>query len=198
MMRAMIQLDNIALTFSGDRKNLGSIDFGSVIVTAMGPHYFPLGELENFGVYRGGNDFSDIRVSENKIDGWTRSNDMWIRCVAEKIAKRVQIKTMFENRDSQKPFAFVFFVRAESIELLGKKYHRGSLHRFQGVGSMVDLIGVNERVRIVASSKGAMQIIPLAGDDSFWGAYFLVAFEIGAEDSQKVFDFEKIVLYDQQ
>ena len=197
-MRAMIQLENIALTFSGDRKNLGSIVFDSLAVTAMGPHYFPLGDLENFGVHRGGDDFSDVLVKTNKVDGWTRSQDMWIRCVAEKTEKTIRLKTMFENCTPGRPFAFVFFVKTESVEVLGKNYQKGSLHRFQGVSAPIDLIGIKERIRLATDSKGSMQIIPLSGDESFWGAYFLIAFEIGEESSQKVFDFEKIVLYDRE
>lgn len=191
------QIDNICLNYQ--KEGLGSIHFGAISVVAMGPHFFPMGEISRFGICRKSDDFSDIVCTENKVSGWTRllSVDAWIYFVAEKQGDKVRLKALFENTLGEEPFAFVFFVKAKEVEIEKKRYEKGGLNRFQGMSSLISFIHEKERVQLI-SEKGPLQIIPLAGGEHFWGADFLVAFEGCERSLQKVFDFEKILFYDVQ
>ncbi len=194
----MIHLENIALFFQKSEIGFGSISFDNITVVSMGPHYFPLGEESLFGIYRRGGDLSDIAVAENKVSGWSRAlaGDMWVRLVAEKKGEKIYLKTSFENREKGELVAFAFFVKAKEVEIGNKRIASGSLNRFQGSSAPINLFDEKGCVRLQVNERGPLQIIPLAGGEHFWGANFLIAFEISDDQSQKVFDFEKILFYD--
>ena len=190
---ASYKLENIKVTYQGDHTGLGSIDFGSLAIVSMGPHYFPLGELSRFGIYREGPDFSDVEESFNRISGWSKliagdrsygSGATWIQFNAEKNQNEIKLKAAFENGKGEDPFAFVFFVKSEEIKVAEKKYLKGSLASYQGITSSIELACGNEKVVLTPQFKGPIQIIPLAGGDYFWGADFLIAFEIHELDQK--------------
>ncbi len=181
------QLENITLTYQGDHTGLGKIDFKQISVVSMGPHYFPLGELARFGIFRSGEDLSDIEMNRDKIGGWTKlvagdrpfgSGATWIYFSAEKEPKKIKLSASFENGKGEDPFAFVFFIKADSIKLSDKKIAKGSLSSYQGPNSQIECISGAETIAINSTIKSPIQIIPLAGGEFFWGADFLVAFEI--------------------
>lgn len=183
----MIQIDNILISYKGDHTGLGSITFNDVAVVAMGPHYFPLGELSRFGIYRDGDDFSDIEESKTRVWGWTKlvagdrsfgSGATWIQFSAEKKEDEILLHAGFENGKGEDPFAFVFFVKAEEVRIADKRYVKGGLSHFQGLGTSVELVMGQEKISLQSETKMTMQIIPLAGGDYFWGADFLIAFEV--------------------
>ncbi len=181
------KLENITVNYQGDHSGIASIDWGPIAVVSMGPHYFPLGELSRYGIYREGGDFSDIEESSTSISGWSKliacdrsfgSGATWIYFSAEKKQNEIRISTAFENGKGEDPFAFVFFVKAKEIKISEKRYLRGGLASYQGMNSPLELICEHEKVVLTPQFKGPIQIIPLAGGDYFWGGDFLIAFEI--------------------
>ena len=181
------KLKNITVSYLGDHTGLGSIDFGSIAVVSMGPHYFPLGELSRYGIYREREDLDDIEESGTAISSWTKliagdrsfgSGATWIYFRAMKEQNEIKISAAFENGKGEDPFAFVFFVKAEEIKVSEKRYLKGSLASYQGMNAPLELISGQEKVVLTPQFKGPIQIIPLAGGDYFWGADFLIAFEI--------------------
>ena len=177
---------NIALFFRDNPTGLGSIDFGPVSVVAMGPHSEPLGDLQTFGIVRNSDDVSDIKVTQDRIVGWTRAigTGVWVLCDARKRATGVQLKISCEN--GTVPFAF--FVKADEVIAQDKRVKRGSLRRFSGSGAL-DLRAGSTNIRL--NGMGSVQVIPLG--EGFWEASFLIAF---AASAQNVFDFERHVVYD--
>ncbi len=181
------RLENINVTYQGDHTGLGVIDFDQVQIVSMGPHYFPLGEPSRFGIYRKGEDFSDIETSLHKISGWTKfipcdrsfgSGATWLYFTAEKKENEVHVCASFENGKGEDPFAFVFFVKAEEIQIFDKRFQKGSLTGYQGIGGVAYLIGEEKRVCMQSLVKAPMHITALAGGDFFWGADFMIAYEI--------------------
>jgi hypothetical protein len=187
MLSSTFYLENITLTYQGDHTGLGRIDFKHISVVSMGPHYFPLGELSRFGIFREGEDLSDVEVSVNKISGWTKliagdrpfgSGATWIHFSVEKESEKTKVSASFENGKGEDPFAFVFFIKADSIKLNEKKIDRGSLISYKGPNSLIECVSGNEKILLHSEIKSPIQIIPLAGGEFFWGADFLLAFEI--------------------
>jgi hypothetical protein len=181
------KLENINVTYQGDHTGLGVIDFGQVQIVSMGPHYFPLGEPSRFGIYRKGDDFSDIETSLHKISGWTKfipcdrsfgSGATWIYFAAEKKENEVHVSALFENGKGEDPFAFVFFVKADEIQVFDKRYQKGTLSGYQGMSGPMQLINKEKKVFMQSEVKAPMHITPLAGGEFFWGADFLIAYEI--------------------
>ncbi len=202
MMITSFKLDNITLNFEGDHTGLGSIDLGHTSIVSMGPHYFPLGELTRFGIYRQSDDFSDVEERSTKISGWTKliacdrsfgSGATWINFSAEKKRDEIWLQASFENGKGEDPFAFVFFVKAEEIKISDKRYVKGALTSFQGTQQSVDIISNGDIATLALQFKTPMQIIPLAGGDFFWGADFLIAFEIHDLEKKYLWSLAKSV-----
>jgi hypothetical protein len=169
------KLENIDITFNGDHTGLGAIDFSPVQVVSMGPHYFPLGEASRFGIYRKGGDFSDVEISLDQISGWTKliacdrsfgSGSTWLYFSAQKNQSSISLSLSFENG------------KGEEIRVHGKRYQKGALSGYQGLSGLTDLVSSNKKISMQANAKAPMHIIPLAGGDFFWGADFLIAYEI--------------------
>lgn len=181
------KLENIDIRYSGDHTGLGTIDFFPIQVVSMGPHYFPLGDQTRFGIYRKGDDFSDVEISLDKISGWTKfipcdrsfgSGATWLYFEAEKKQSAVSLRASFENGKGEDPFAFAFFVKADEVQVGGKRYVKGTLSGYQGISGVIELISEEKKVCLESNEKAPMHIIPLAGGDFFWGADFLIAYEI--------------------
>ncbi len=194
------KLENITINYQGDHTGLGSIQFDAVSVVSMGPHYFPLGELSRFGIYREGDDFSDVEERRNSISGWTKliagdrsfgSGATWLHFGVEKDLNEIKLKAAFENGKGEDPFAFVFFVKAQEIKVSEKRYLKGSLTTYQGTNAPLELFSGEEKVLLVPQFKGPIQIIPLAGGEFFWGADFLIAYEIHELDHKYSWSFIK-------
>ena len=196
------KLENITINYQGDHTGLGQVDLGKISIVSMGPHYFPLGDLTRFGIYRIGDDLSDIEESTTRVAGWTKliagdrpfgSGATWIYFSVEKNESEIIMSANFENGKGEDPFAFVFFVKASEVRLNDKSYSKGSLLNYAGASSPLELICENEKVLITPKFKGPIQLIPLAGDESFWGADFLVAFEIHELDARYSWSVRKSI-----
>ncbi len=88
----------------------------------------------------------------------------------------------FEGLRPLSEVSFVFFGKGEGCVVA--KSHRltpRSLDRYQGPAQPFEIEGVCVEAR---KGLGQMQIIPLAGDESFWGADFLIAFHVEDKEIQ--------------
>jgi hypothetical protein len=196
MNQTFLKLDNLSLKFQGNRVGIGSIDFGNILITNMGPHYLPLGDLSRFGIVNENSDSDDIQILDNSIEGVTKlisSNDeyasgaTWMCFKAERKDQDTILTAKFENFEGEAPFAFVFFVKAEEVRHLDKKYKKGGLQNFSGASSFVDIVSGKKKVSIAPDFKTSMQIIPLGGDESYFGSDFIIAFEILNPKNPNVF-----------
>ena len=83
--------------------------------------------------------------------------------------------------------AFSFFVKALRCRVASQQeflYPR-TLERYEGEVQTVAFEGQDHVLELRSlSCKGTMQVIPLAGGNNFWGADFLVAYLLSAEQRQ--------------
>lgn len=95
----------------------------------------------------------------------------------------LHIETSFLGVKQSDALAFTFFLKGHYCTLVNegkngtKQLHPQSLDRYQGRLQKVCLYGERTVITLDALwNEGEMQLIPLAGGDSFWGADFLLAY----------------------
>jgi hypothetical protein len=195
------KLDNLSINIQSTKSGLGSIDFGNIQITNMGPHYFPLGDLSRFGIYHLSEESESFHFSENSISLLSKliacdqnygSGATWMQFKAEKRGEEFIINAKFENFKGEDPFAFVFFVKSEEVRHLDKKYKKGALQKFSGPSSFVDLISAKKKVSITSETKLNLEIIPLGGDEAFYKSDFLIAFHIQQPENGVTFVIKNV------
>ena len=179
-------------SFCGKNSGLGSVRFEKNMIVSFGPHCFPLGQLSLYGIDFDESSASDrhfsIRSSEDKFSasGWVRAatveqqlGDVWMETNINCCGKRCTIKCGMENFGDEVVIGFVFFLRCERIVIGDKTYCSDELCRYRGSASNLSAITEDEKIEIIPKLfDGPMQVIPLAGSPHFWGAHFLISYEI--------------------
>lgn len=201
---------NLICSASGSNTGIGSIHKDQVHITNMGPHFYPLGNLEGFGIYRTcvkDGSFKDImiKIDDGMLDfkGWARlispelsthgcskvkPGNSWMEFHMEGLETKCKLTVKCLQNESA-PLAFTFFIKAEQalvdqkFELLPK-----SLDRYSDQTTSMTFKRGNSSLTIHPSYEGKMEVIPLAGKNHFWGADFLLAFPISPD--QKRFSWE--------
>lgn len=103
---------------------------------------------------------------------------LWVQVSHQISAHHLETTAYLEGPGLQNAITWVVFGRAACCVVAGS--HRlapNSLDRYQGPIQEVKMRGKEGSVAIHSTSEGKMEVIPLAGDDSFWGANFLVVFK---------------------
>ena len=152
-----------AITLSGYGTSLGVFQKKGVEVRAAGPQFYPLTDAMGFGIK--GLHVAHV-IDSSRMRGWTRcfgQNDVWVDVSIE--GPKLDLK--FIGTVPEKKMVFSFYVKAKMAEISGSVFRSNSLQRYNGD----DLV-------IQASVSNKVELIPLAGKECFWGADFLVAFEI--------------------
>lgn len=160
-----------AMTLCGSGTSLGVFRAKDVEIRAMGPQGFPLGNLETFGI--------DRQPDGAFMTGWTRlaaSPETWMHLQADLKGGAFSLK--FLGLKPDEPVAFVFYVKAGSCAVEGQVFKPKSLQRYTGAASAFLFRGKESQLKIECASSLRPQLIPLAGDGGFWGADFLLSFEI--------------------
>jgi hypothetical protein len=179
-------------------RRIGTYLFEDVGIINYGPHFFPLGEGDRFGIAGrcvepdfqkkddGGFSFSfQNRASfphprqpplKNLED--SGFSGLWIKAKIEFQSSMLNIEIDYEGLKEFTEFAFVFFGKGKYCSV--KKTHRlypKSLDRYQGPSQEVTFYGSHSMLQIEApQGSSVMEIIPLSGENHFWGADFLVAY----------------------
>jgi hypothetical protein len=190
-------------TLNGGRTGLGCIKQKHVEIVNYGPQYLPLAECLGFGIE--GNHLSDHGLRKSIIElkrqgfslkGCTRLVDqpsssmqsglfrgIWLEIAQEFVSNRLNIKTTFLGLDGWEGVAFSFFAKAEKCQIKGgKTLLPGTLDRYEGNNQLIHLEGQNSSLSLsIPSFKGHIQVIPLAGKSSFWGANFLIAYMLSTD-----------------
>jgi len=177
----------------GVNTGLGSIRAAHNHITSFGPHYNPLGEMEKYGIFRqafsGVESLQDVSVKFEpfRSSAWTKCissesklmpSDIWIETSLEEIDDEIHLSVRFENFGENLPISFAFFIQSKKISMLDKSFHQNSLERFRGKSETISCQSKSEILEISAKFDSYMQVIPLAGGDHFWGADFLLAYDI--------------------
>lgn len=189
---------HVVCTLHGEHTGLGSYKYGGIEIVNYGPQYLPLGECSGFGIE--GNALSDQGIRRSTIDwrphtfslkGCTRLVDqpsstiesgkfrgIWMDVVQEFKKPHFYLKTSFLGIDGWDSVAFSFFIKAEKCKLNGEEtFLPGTLKRYEGAAQTLLFEAKESSLELrPLTFKGTMQVIPLAGMQSFWGADFLISY----------------------
>lgn len=146
-----------ALTLDGIETSLGMIR-GKVEICSFGP------QAENmcFG------------ISGKGMQGWTRCAaypEVWLKMQATEMGFGLQ----FVGLKPEFPISLALYVKGKSCEVGNQILYPKSLRRFSGEAQEVSF---EKKGFVTTDQPRRVQVIPLAGDQSFWGAEFLLSYPI--------------------
>jgi hypothetical protein len=197
---------SVVCTLFGGKTGLGCLHADDIQIINYGPQRLPLNDCQGFGIEGGvySNDQSlQIAVDESSSDFSMRRqarvtgvpvykrsaplfrnsafSGIWID-VEQRLHQGVlNIETSFLGMTETDQLAFTFFVKAKQCTVNGQIVNSRSLARYQGASHPITLHGSKGALTIdLSQHAGELQVIPLAGEDSFWSADFLLAYKIEA------------------
>jgi len=157
-------------TLAGDHTTLGALQGGEVEIRAFGPGLPPFSDSQGFGIYR--------PIDGDPMELWTACAalpEIWMEVHSEWSETCYQLDLRFLGLTSHKPLFFVFYVKAEEAVVGSRSFKPQTLHRYHGASQPLHF---DQQLVLEASLPTSMELIPLAGDKSFWSSTFLASFEI--------------------
>lgn len=107
---------------------------------------------------------------------------VWMKTRMVGNVSELSIESTFETLHPLDSCRFIFFGKGESCWVRGlHKLSPRSLDRYQGPVQGVALVGKEGKVQI-ETPKGSvgLEVIPLAGDENYWGADFMITYTLNA------------------
>ena len=163
-----------AFIHQGKRTALGALRVRNIEIPAFGPHLHPLKEPSFFGV--------DIDASP-----WgqvSADRELWFHRSGLHSGFEIQ---MFGLNPKRRVF-FVFYVKAEKAIIEDKDFFPKTLTRFSDFAERI-IFESKGTTLTVSTPKVRVELIPLAGDLSYFGSTFLLAFEVPTFDGKLGFQF---------
>lgn len=199
---------------SGCKSGMGAILLNDAGIVNYGFQSLPVGDCEGFGLAGRAQevDYSDLDdgfslsytcrlaayhprqtgISSLRDSGYSRS---WLSVNQVLDRNKIKLTCRIQGFQKLKDHIFTLFGCGQScVVAQTHKLSPRSLDRYQGPAQSFALHGPQGGKIKIELKEGIdrMEIIPLAGDDSFWGAEFLVAFTLLAPSIQINFVTEKI------
>ena len=202
--------NDLVCTLFGGHTGLGCYRLKDVEIMSYGPQSLPLGDCSGFGIERGvsrmSKGVSDIVMNSNEkgfsISGRAKlasqvskkesfalfrngkSSNVWMESKQHFDGTVLHINASFLGLRSSDQIAFVFFIKAQSCLLNDQRQiNPRSLDRYEGILQQVTFQSEQSAIKIKANyPNGQMQLIPLSGQDSFWGSDFLLAYLIDTKE----------------
>lgn len=172
-------------TLSGCGTSLSIFQQEDVEIRAAGPQFYPLTDSRQFGI-RGIHEASVL--DKDRLAGWTccfAEPQVWLHVEA---FSQGRLHVRFQGLTAEKKGAFVFYVKAKTAHVGRQIFLSKSLQRYKGVAQEVRF---NEEALVIACREPrSVELIPLSGENGFWNADFLVAFEMFPFDSEEWFSFK--------
>ncbi len=178
-----------AFSLKGKNTSMGYLQKGEVKIVAMGPHYPPLYSEKAFGIFH--IDQNSILSSSMQYEGWTRTTQFeedhvtlgsdWLH-ISLQGNQGYQLKVSCQKQ-TDKPLFFSFFVACDFLSVDGKEIEPNSLDKYSGSMQKIILKKGDETLTFdVPQQKG--EILPLAGGEFFWGANYIIAFELDCNNKK--------------
>ncbi|MCF7852317.1 MAG: hypothetical protein K9M07_03635 [Simkaniaceae bacterium] len=184
----------------GRRTPLAYIEFKDFEFRALGFQYGALGDMRTFGTFRmedkeaeGGQIIE--REGFTKYSNWTRliepSSTMekpipgrvFVDFTAIKSEDELEIKSRIVDYDMCDKMHFTLYVKGDQVTInKGHILNKRSLKNYLGPSGHILISNGNSRIELISNCLHEMQVIPLEGEHFFWGADFLIAYEIGDID----------------
>lgn len=190
----------------GARTSIGSYTVDqSLAIVGYGPQYQPLGECAGFGVESSEytqNKFPSVSIKVSQkgfnLSGYTKlpgkkiyshpysiagnssHSECWLDINQELEEDRLTISLELLEYQSTPPLSFLFFVKAEEIKI-SKDYalKPNTLDRYVSKIVAIELKTQEKSLSISPNfTNGEMEVIPLAGNENFWGSDFLIGYSV--------------------
>ncbi len=183
---------------TGCKSGMGVFLFEDVGVLNYGPQILPEGSGESFGLAGRATETSFARLDEgftlkftNKIASphpretgfpWLRDAGYsrgWIRSELHYTPYELMLFAEIEGGRPLTDFLFCFFVQAKAcVVSKSHKLNPRSLDRYSGPVQSIALKGSQSEM-ILEAKEGMeqMKVIPLAGDEGYWGADFMICYK---------------------
>jgi hypothetical protein len=197
------------LTLSGINHSIGSILAKDVQVIAMGPHFFPLGDLSKFGIFQSidKEHFMPLQYERHDdktlIKGMTKiihadsnksaikPSDTWLQLEVANESNKLKLSVSLLGEPCKLPLSFAFFIKSSETEMIGNRQVKPkSLDKYIGPSQKVVFKGSNKNFSILPCFDEKMHLIPLQGKNHFWGADYLLACEISQFSKKYSWEFQ--------
>lgn len=198
---------HVACTLLGSNTGLGTFCKDDISVINYGPQLFPLGDCKNFGIertFRPESESNPEAFFEAREEGFvlkgtckvaTQSDaastkplvapghsGIWMDVSQVYSPGELNLEVSSYGLEANESLAFAFYVNGLSCDIKGMKVSPRSLDRYEGKVETIHIRGEHSSIKIEAPSPAqSLQVIPLAGDDHFWSADFLLAYSIPVE-----------------
>jgi|GEM_PF-2042651 len=184
---------------SGCKSGMGAFLRAEGGIVNYGPQIMPLGDCRGFGLASEAKDFTYTPSEE----GWAlsycsavaahhprktalsylrdaRASGLWLDCKATYKNQKIHNRIKFKGIVPIEKVLFTFFAKASCSLIAGShKLAPNSLDRYKGPCQMVEFCNEQGNVCLDFESQDMqMEVIPLAGDNSFWQSNFLVALSL--------------------
>lgn len=188
----------VLATLAGTNTAMGSLKCQDIEIVAFGPQVGDLDNEELFGIIGEAAESETIRLDVddrgrfslkgvvgipsnqegmNLLESWQYPVG-WLdaKMTFENDTFKVSIKPL----NIHHPFYFVFYVSASQCLIKGeKKILYQSLEQFQGYATDVSFLSKSKIINLKLQQEDTlMKIIPLEGGASFWGANYLIAYQV--------------------
>lgn len=176
-----------AFSFVGKGHGFGSIRSGKCGIVSMGHHFSSLGEISKFGFIR------EKGSSQDEKGAWLRLIDpfgrggagsVWSEVSLEYFDEHIKLSSRVENFGDSVNLFLVFFLQGDTLQIDQRVKTFGLLERYKGDVLPITLTSGNDMIKIIPEFDGIMEVIPLAGDDSYWGSNYLLAFALSEKEKQ--------------
>lgn len=187
---------SMAFTATGSRSGIGSIMREDVGIITMGPQDIPFNDPEKFGIDFSVNETSDpkeqkplpgVQIARQgplfHYTSWTKiergEKHLWMNIDAA-FEKTLHLNLQFLDLKGCQ-MAVNLFVKGDAVRIgEQKEIVSSSLKTYKGDIQNITLEGKQTQMVILPGFEGQMQIQPLAGDQSYWGADFLISYALDA------------------
>ncbi|MEI8366768.1 MAG: hypothetical protein WCF65_10170 [Parachlamydiaceae bacterium] len=179
-------------TLFGGGSGMGCYHTGDIQIVSFGPQHMPLNDCRGFGLEGSGRllaeQVREVRSADEEfvVAGTMRMvsasyklgpSGIWIDACQKFKNDILTIETTFLDFPDDCSLAFSFFVRCPVCKVKGKTIKPRSLDRYFGASDLIYLEGLTSSIEITpAQLHSEMHVIPLGGEDNFWGADFLLSF----------------------
>ncbi|MDP1880932.1 MAG: hypothetical protein Q8K60_08340, partial [Parachlamydiaceae bacterium] len=117
--------------------------------------------------------------------GFGKYRGIWLEVVQEYKRPLFSLKTTFLGLNGWDSVVFSFFVRAKQCVIGNDKtLFPNTLEHYEGEVQSIYFHGKEIKVGLNSiGHNGKLQVIPLSGGNNFWGANFLVAYQLTNDQS---------------
>lgn len=178
---------------TGSKVGMGNISYKEkIVVPSFGPHVLPLGKNDYYGLSEQicdtGENISGNIVMWNRVKSKDPYGNHWIHSKVSASESNLKIESFVWSKGQEEKLCMVFFIRGKSLEINDKTYLSGGLERVHTATSKVEVDLNGKTLQIHTKKSVSIEVIPLAGQEFFWGSDFIIAYPF--EERQMLsFDF---------